>query len=82
VLARTAKEAMMMPMVGSVEIGYTFGGSLESGGRFCVGDFGRNLTSVALKMSSLSIYFIKKLYKFFPFSIQKCSFQSTLTTLR
>jgi hypothetical protein len=41
-----------------------FGGSLESGGRFCVGAFGRNLTSVAVKMFSHLIYFIKKLYTF------------------
>jgi hypothetical protein len=27
---------------------YAFSGSLESGGRFCVGEFGRNLASVAL----------------------------------
>jgi hypothetical protein len=32
------------------------GGSLVSGGRFCVGAFGRNLASVALKISHL-IYF-------------------------
>jgi hypothetical protein len=36
-----------------------FGGSLESGGRFCVGAFGRNLASVAVKVSSRLIYFIK-----------------------
>jgi hypothetical protein len=41
-----------------------FGESLESGGRFCVGAFDRNLASVALKMFSHLIYFIKKLYKF------------------
>jgi hypothetical protein len=45
-----------------------FGGSLESGGRFCVGAFGRNLASVAVKMFSHSIYFIKKFYKFCTFS--------------
>jgi hypothetical protein len=28
-------------------------GSLESGGRFCVGAFGRNLAPVAVKMFSL-----------------------------
>jgi hypothetical protein len=27
-----------------------FGGTLESGGRFCVGAFGRNLDSVAVKI--------------------------------
>jgi hypothetical protein len=32
-------------------------GSLESGGRFCVGAFGRNLASVAVKMFSHFIYF-------------------------
>jgi hypothetical protein len=41
-----------------------FGGSLESGARFCVGAVGRNLTSVAVKMFSCLIYFIKKFYKF------------------
>jgi hypothetical protein len=35
-----------------------FGGSLESGGRFCVGAFGRNLASVAVKMFSYLICFI------------------------
>jgi hypothetical protein len=34
----------------------TFGGSLESGGRFCVGAFGRNLASVAVKMFPHLIY--------------------------
>jgi hypothetical protein len=37
--------------------------SLESGGRFCVGVFGRNLASVAFKMFSHSVFFIKKFYK-------------------
>jgi hypothetical protein len=37
----------MAPMVGSA-----FGGSLESGGRFCVGAFDRNLASVAVNMFS------------------------------
>jgi hypothetical protein len=31
---------------------YAFGGSLESGGRFCVDTFGRNVASVAVKMFS------------------------------
>jgi hypothetical protein len=35
-----------------------FGGSLESGGRFCVGVFGRNLARVAVKMVPHLIYFI------------------------
>jgi hypothetical protein len=38
--------------------------SLESGGRFCVGSFDRNLASVAVKMFSHLIYFVKKFYKF------------------
>jgi hypothetical protein len=44
-VARNANDAMVAPMVGS-------GGvcSLESGGRFCVGAFGRNLASVTVKM--------------------------------
>jgi hypothetical protein len=29
-----------------------FGGSLESGGRFCVGAFGRNLVSIVVKLFS------------------------------
>jgi hypothetical protein len=37
-----------------------FGGCLESGGRFCVGAFGRNLASVAVKMSPHFILFAKK----------------------
>jgi hypothetical protein len=40
-VARNTNEAM----VGS-------GGSLESGGLFCVGTFGKNLASVAVKMFS------------------------------
>jgi hypothetical protein len=40
-----------------------FGGILESGGRFCVGAFRRNLASVAVKMFSHLIYFKKKFYK-------------------
>jgi hypothetical protein len=42
--------------------------SLESGGRFCFGAFGRNVASVAVKMFSLLIYFIKKFYKFYTFN--------------
>jgi hypothetical protein len=45
-----------------------FCGSLESGGRFCVGAFGRNLVSVTMKKFSHLIYFIKKFYKL-------CTFQ-------
>jgi hypothetical protein len=37
--------------------------SLVSGGRFCVGANGRNLTSVTVKMFSYS-HFIKKSYTF------------------
>jgi hypothetical protein len=37
---------------------------LESGGRFCVGKFGRNQASVAVKMFSHLIYFMKNFYKF------------------
>jgi hypothetical protein len=29
---------------------------VESGGRFCVGAFGRNLASVTVKMFSYSVY--------------------------
>jgi hypothetical protein len=50
-LAINAYEAM----VGS-------GASMESGGLFCVAAFGRNLASVAVKISHL-IYFIKKSYE-------------------
>jgi hypothetical protein len=39
------------------------GGSLESGGRFCVRPFGRNLSSVAVKMFPRLIYYKKKFYK-------------------
>jgi hypothetical protein len=46
-----------------------FGGSLESGGRFCVGAFGRNLASVAVKIFSHLIYFKKKFYKFCTFNV-------------
>jgi hypothetical protein len=42
--------------------------SLESGGRFCVGAFGRNLASVAMKMFTHFICFIKKFYKFCTFN--------------
>jgi hypothetical protein len=42
-VAGDANEAIVEPVVG-------FGGSLESGGRFCIGAFGRNLVSVAMKM--------------------------------
>jgi hypothetical protein len=60
-VARNLNEAVVAPVVGS-------GGSLESGGRFCVGAFGRNLASVVLKMFSHLIYFIKNFYKLCTFS--------------
>jgi hypothetical protein len=46
-----------------------FGWSLESGGLFCVGAFGRNLASVAVKMCSHSIHFINKFDKFCTFNM-------------
>jgi hypothetical protein len=57
-VARNENEAMVAPMVGS-------GGVCvlrESGGRFCVGAFGRNLASVAVKMFSHLIYSKNKFY--------------------
>jgi hypothetical protein len=36
--------------------------------QFCVGAFDRNLTSVAVKMSSYFLYFIKKFYKLCTFN--------------
>jgi hypothetical protein len=42
--------------------------SLESRVLFCVGAFRRNLTSVAVKMFSQLIYFIKKFYTFCTFN--------------
>jgi hypothetical protein len=57
---------MVAPMMGLAES--AFGGSLESGGRFCVGAFGRNLASVAVKMFSHLIYFKKEFYKFCTFN--------------
>jgi hypothetical protein len=43
----------------------------ESGVRVCVGAFGRSLASVAVKIFSHLIYFVKKFYKF-------CTFSATL----
>jgi hypothetical protein len=92
-VARNANEAMVEPMVGYGRV-CAFGRSLESGDLFCVGAFGRNLASVAVKMFSLLIYFIKKFYKFCTFNMickgntaincrtvqhKICSFPSTLT---
>jgi hypothetical protein len=42
---------------------------VESGGRFCVGVFGRNLASVAVKMFSHLIYFFQTFYKFCTFNV-------------
>jgi hypothetical protein len=39
----------------------SFSGSLDSGGRFFVGGFVKNLASVALMMFSYLIYFVKML---------------------
>jgi hypothetical protein len=44
--------------------------NLESGSRFCVCAFGRNLASAAVKMFSRLIYFIKTFYKFFLLSVR------------
>jgi hypothetical protein len=41
-----------------------FGWSLQSGGRFRVGAFGRNLASVAMKMFSRVIRFVNRFYEF------------------
>jgi hypothetical protein len=41
----------------------SFGGSLESGGRFFVGAFGKNLASFAMKMFPHLIYYINEFYK-------------------
>jgi hypothetical protein len=43
--------------------------SLESGGCFCIGAFGRNLASVAVKVFSHLIYFIKTFYKSCTFNV-------------
>jgi hypothetical protein len=47
---------------------FAFGGSLESGDRFCVGVFGRNLVSVAVKMFSHLIFSSKKFDGFCTFN--------------
>jgi hypothetical protein len=39
-----------------------FGGSLETGGRFCVGAFGKNLASIAVKIFSHLIFLKNKCY--------------------
>lgn len=43
---------------------YAFGGTLVSGGRFCVDEFVRKVASGALKTFSHLIYFLKKFNKF------------------
>jgi hypothetical protein len=43
---------------------------LESSGSFCTGAFGRNLASLAVKMFSHLIYFIRTFYKL-------CAFNAT-----
>lgn len=68
--------------------------NLESGGRFCVGAFRRNLFSVAVNSFSNVIYFVKKCNKFCTFDAickyiaaincitsqrKKCKFPSKLT---
>jgi hypothetical protein len=45
-----------------------FGGSLKSGGQFCVGAFGRNLVSAAINLSSRFIYFIRNCTNFYTFN--------------
>jgi hypothetical protein len=62
--AKNTNEAAVAPMVG-------FGGSLESGGRFCVGAFGGNLALVAVKVFSCLVQLKKNLCKF-------CTFQCDL----
>jgi hypothetical protein len=42
--------------------------NVEPGGRFCVGAFGRNLASVAVKMFSHFICLIKTFYNFYTFN--------------
>jgi hypothetical protein len=62
-VARNANEATVAPMMGSGGVW-----SLALGGRFCFVAFGRNLASVAVKMFSHLIYFIKTFYKFCTFN--------------
>jgi hypothetical protein len=64
--ARNSDEALVPPVVGSGES--AFGWSLESDGPFCVGAFGIHLASVAAKMFSHVICFIKK--------CDECSFRA------
>jgi hypothetical protein len=46
--AENANETVVAPVVGLAES--AFGGNLESGGRLCVDSFGRNVTSVAVRI--------------------------------
>jgi hypothetical protein len=48
VVARNSRDVVMAPVWG-----------LESGGLFCVGAFGRNLATVAVKIFLHLIYFIR-----------------------
>jgi hypothetical protein len=64
-VARNANKAMVAPTAGSG--GVAFRKSLQSGGRFCVGAFGRNLAPVAVKTFSHLIYVTKIFYKFCTF---------------
>jgi hypothetical protein len=59
-VARDANEANMTVFGKSV-----FGWSLESGGRFCIDEFVKNLASVA-EIFSRFIYFFKKFINFVP----------------
>jgi hypothetical protein len=48
---------------------FAFGENLESGFRFCVHEFGKELDTVAVNMFSYLILFIKIFYKFYTFKI-------------
>jgi hypothetical protein len=62
-VARNVNEAIVVPMVGSARVYIQW----KSGSHFCVGAFGRNLSSVPMKGFSCLIYFIQKFYKFCTF---------------
>jgi hypothetical protein len=64
VVARNANEAVLVPMVGSGDV--CDWRSLESGGRFRVGAFSSNLASVAVKMFTHLVYYIKTVYRAVP----------------
>jgi hypothetical protein len=61
VVAGNTNKTMLAPMVGSG--GVCIWQKSESGSRFCVYAFGRNVASVDMKMFSNLIYFIKEFYK-------------------